>query len=183
MNNNWTSLQTRWQKSPHNNVTGAVPLATLSSDEQESPVIGALSAPHMKPLPRVPLPDDTDLERRDLLADLRWWLPEIFGAFLAAASLICTVIVLRKYQGRNLQDVHLPHLLNLNGLIAILATISRAGLTVPVSSILSQEYWLWLSSASKSPKSHPSLMDLEYSDSASRGAWGSLRFIYKTRRR
>lgn len=183
MNNNWTSLLFRWQKPPQNSATRAVPSATPSSDEPESRVNEVLSEHPMRPLLRVPLPDNIELKRRNLRSDLRWWLPEIFGAFFAAASLVCTVIVLRKYQGRNLQDVHLPHLLNLNGLIAILATISRAALTVPVSSVLSQEYWLWLSSTSKSPKSYPSLMDLEYSDSASRGAWGSLRFIYKTRRR
>ena len=182
MNNDSTSLQSRWQRTPPNGATYTVPSVTLPSDESESRVNDVLSANHTIPLLRAPLPDNVEL-KGSLWSDLRWWLPDIFGALVAAASLVCTVIVLRTYQGRNLQDVHLPYHLNLTSVIAILATISRAALTLPLSSVLSQEYWLWLSSASKSLKSHPTLMDLVYSESASRGAFGSLCFIYKTKRR
>ena len=46
-----------------------------------------------------------------------------------------------------MQDVGLPSGLTLNGLIALLSTIARVALMVPVASVLSQEVWLWLSEA------------------------------------
>ena len=83
-----------------------------------------------------------------------------------------------------MQDVGLPSGLTLNGLIALLSTIARVALMVPVASVLSQEVWLWLSEAQAIPTSHRAqLQDLEYSDAASRGAVGSLLILRHVRRR
>ena len=93
------------------------------------------------------------------------------------ASLIALIVLMCNYRGRSLEQVELPVTLTLNGLVAILSTINRAALMVPVGSVLSQEVWLWLSgSSNKSAHQRSRLRDLEPSDIASRGAWGSLIF-------
>ncbi len=118
-----------------------------------------------------------------LLFLLRWWVPEIFASVLSLASLISLIIVVRTYQGSGLQHLHLPTFLTLNGLVAIISTISRAALMVPVGSVISQEAWIWLSRGSRNPGPRGTLGDLEYLDAASRGGWGSMVLIFKTKRR
>ena len=51
---------------------------------------------------------------------------------------------------------------------------------VPVGSAISQEVWLWLS---KAQKDSGVLQNLESSDAASRGSWGSLIFLVRARTR
>ena len=110
----------------------------------------------------------------------RWWLPELFASLLSVASLVSLIAVLRHYHGRGVQDLRLPSSLTLNGLVAILSTITRASLLVPIGSAISQEVWLRLS---KSQKGRGRLQDLEFSDAASRGSWGSLVFLIRARTR
>lgn len=74
-----------------------------------------------------------------LLRSLRWWLVEIFASLISVASFIATVSVVKHYQGQGVQEVNLPSSLNLNGLIALLSTVNRVALMVPVASVLSQE--------------------------------------------
>ena len=123
-------------------------------------------------------------QRAKLISDLRWWVPEIFATVLSVASLIALIALVWNYQGRSLDQSHLPASLTLNGLVAIISTINRAALMVPVGSVMSQEVWLWLSSRSNSSARHGGrLKDLEISDSASRGAWGSVVFLLTPNRR
>ena len=123
-------------------------------------------------------------QRAKLISDLRWWLPEIFATLLSVASLIALIALVWNYQGRSLDQLHLPASLTLSGLVAILSTINRAALMVPVGSVLSQEVWLWLSSSNTRSARHRSrLRDLEISDSASRGAWGSIVFLLTPNKR
>ena len=105
---------------------------------------------------------------------LRWWMPEIIASFLSITSLLSIVIVLIVYEGRGIDDLNLPNWLTLNGLVATLSTFNRVCLMIPVSSALSQEAWLWFSKASQDPKVSSRLRDLERSDHASRGVWGSI---------
>ena len=126
-------------------------------------------------LPKAAVAEYDTVQQRSTLSDLRWWLPELFASSLAFASLVSIVAVLRAYRGRDIQDVQLPRYLTLNGLIAILATISRTALMVPVGSVMSQECWLWLSN------SRGLLVDIEHFDGASRGAWGSVQLLFKAR--
>ena len=109
--------------------------------------------------------------------DLRWWLPEIVASVLSLVSFVSLVFLLWSYQGRSLEDLHLPASLTLNGVVAIISTINRAALMIPVGSIMSQEVWLWLS------KRRGRLADLDLSDAASRGAWGSMQFLIRPRKR
>ena len=119
----------------------------------------------------------------DIFSCFRWWLPEIFASVLSVACLLFLILLVRSYHGQTLQELNLPYSLTLNGLVALLSEVIRAALMVPIGSAMSQEVWLWLSEARKQSTRRGQLRDLEISDAASRGAWGSLLFLFKTRRR
>lgn len=112
-----------------------------------------------------------------------WWLPELFASVLSIASLLALVIVLRAYDGRGITDLNLPASLTLNGIVAAISTFNRVCLMVPVGAALSQEAWLWFSAARHQEGSHSRLGDLDLSDGASRGAWGSVVLLCFSRRR
>lgn len=114
---------------------------------------------------------------------LRWWLPEILASILSVASLLSIIIVLRVYNGRGLAELNLPASLTLNGIVAAIATITRVCLMVPVGSAMSQEAWLWFSASQQRGSARSRLIDLDLSDSASRGAWGSIVFLFFARGR
>jgi hypothetical protein len=111
----------------------------------------------------------------------RWWLFELLASVISIASLISLVLVLRHYSGRGLQELDLPYSLTLNGIVAAISTVNRVALMVPVGAAMSQEAWLWFSRQKGVCRSQ--LADLEDSDAASRGAWGSFLFLCKARRR
>lgn len=119
-----------------------------------------------------------------IFRSLRWWLVDIFATFASVLAFIAIIVLLRHYEGSGVTEVRLPIGLNLTGLLSLLATVSRVGLMVPVASALSQEIWTWLCESKRGPK-HRSrqLRDLELSDNASRGAWGSFLFLFRSRRR
>lgn len=105
-----------------------------------------------------------------LTTGLCWWLSEICASLLFIVSFLGLVVLVKHYEGKGVQDVNLPASFTLNGLIALLSTLIRAALMVPVGSALSQEAWVWLSRVGKTQKGHAQLLDLELSDAASRGA-------------
>lgn len=111
-----------------------------------------------------------------------WW-PELLASSLSIIALVAIVIVLRVYNGRSIDNLNLPRYLTLNGLIALIATFDRMFLVIPIGSALSQEAWLWFAKneGKMFPKSR--LRDLNRSDSASRGAWGSLLFLFTSPQR
>lgn len=117
------------------------------------------------------------------LTFFRWWLPEILASVLSIASILVIAIVLRVYNGRSLDDLNLPKYLTLNGLVAAIATFDRVFLIVPVGSAISQEAWLWFAHNDGCANPESRLRDLNLSDAASRGAWGSLIFIFYTPKR
>lgn len=104
------------------------------------------------------------------------------ATLVSIASFVAIVVVARKYRGQGLQDVHLPSQLSLNGLIALLSTVCRIALMIPVESAISQEVWTWLY-GTRVGNNRRQLRDLEISDEASRGAWGSFRFLLQARRK
>ena len=119
----------------------------------------------------------------DVLSILRWWQPELFASALTLAAFIALIAVINHYDGVAVQDLKFPTSLTLNGLIALLSTFIRASLMVPIGSALSQEAWIWLSENRYHQSRHGQLRDLEFSDAASRGAWGSFLSLFRTRRR
>jgi hypothetical protein len=146
---------------------------------------------------RTPIPTDLDTDdgHTALIASdasrtkpsrgsfLRWWFLEILTSIISVASLLSTVVVLRHYDGLNVNDLNLPSSLTLNGIIAAIATLNRVALMIPVGSAMSQEVWLWFSSVAHKDTCRSRFSDLNLSDAASRGAWGCLVFLFVARRR
>lgn len=114
---------------------------------------------------------------------IRWWLAEILASIVLVASLIGIIIMVIHYRGQKPEDIHLPLQLSLNGLVALLSTICRVALMIPVASVISQEVWMWLYESHKDSINHHQLRDLELSDEASQSAWGSFKFLLQTRRK
>ena len=113
----------------------------------------------------------------------RWWLPEILASGLSVISVGSLIILLKVYDRRGLKDIDLPGSLTLNGLIAFISELARVALMVPVGSALSQEIWLWLSRVRTGSTCKSQVQDLDLSDAASRGAWGSFMLLFKAPRR
>ena len=126
---------------------------------------------------------ETAAARRQPNGFLRWWAPELVSTGFSLACLATLIAILRAYDGRSLGDLRLPPWLTLNGLIAFIATLNRVALVAPIEATLSQEAWLWFSSARQAANPQSRLVDLEISDRASRGAWGSLMFLFQGRGR
>ena len=116
-------------------------------------------------------------------AYLLWWVPEIVASILSVASLMAVVWILRVFEGRSISDNQLPDWLTPNSIIAAISTLNRVCLLVPVSSAISQEAWLWVSSKRHKAAYQSRLIDLDLSDNASRGAWGSLVLLVRARGR
>lgn len=88
---------------------------------------------------------------------------------LALGLLAAIISILAHFEGRTLPDW--PLSINLNTLIALLATIMRAVMLVAVCEVLSQLKWSWFS------RPRP-LSDLQRFDRASRGAYGSVQLLF-----
>lgn len=122
----------------------------------------------------------TDSHRRSTLGiTLRWWMPELLASFMSIISLLAIVAVLVVYDGHSLDSLELPRQLSLNGLVAILATLHRTFLAVPLGSFISQQGWLHFAKSKRKPHH---LRDLPRFGDAANGAWGSLLFILRSPR-
>ena len=98
----------------------------------------------------------------------------------SVAFAVSLVTMVRSHDGGDVEEgLDRYHRLTLKGLIALLSTITRAAFMVPVASVTSQRVWIWLSKAGKRLICHDQLQDLEIIDKASRGAWGSIFFLFK----
>lgn len=106
------------------------------------------------------------------------WLPEIAALIMALTCLLTIYVVLRKNKGREVASLNISGRLTLNGAVAILATILRVSLLVPVASAVSQEIWLWM--IQNGSRTHPRsrLGDISLSDAGSRGVWGSIKLVF-----
>lgn len=131
----------------------------------------------------IPLQDPTSAVNKDTSSWFRWWFPEILASIVSVTSMGSLIVILTVYDRRALKDIDLPSSLTLNGLIALISELARVALMVPVGSAVSQEVWLWLSRVRTRSTRRSQLRDLEFSDAASRGAWGSFIFLFKARRR
>ncbi|ERS95456.1 hypothetical protein HMPREF1624_08334 [Sporothrix schenckii ATCC 58251] len=104
-----------------------------------------------------------------ILGDWAW---EIWFCFISVASFITIVAVLGSYNNNALPQ--LPLHISLNTLVALLATLAKAALMIPIAESISQWKWNWF-------RTHRSLADFHTFDLASRGLWGSVSLIGKTR--
>lgn len=97
---------------------------------------------------------------------------EIIATVVSLASLLVIAILLYIYDN---QPVFRWHDITLNALVSIFATISRLSLAVVISSSLGQAKWNWFA---RDPKL---LLAVDTIDAASRGLFGSLRLVWRTR--
>jgi hypothetical protein len=111
--------------------------------------------------------------RRHAAFTLGDWIWEFAAAVVSLGCLAAAIVVLAIYDDKSLTSWSFIFHANLNTVIAILSTLSRTALLVPVASCISQLKWIHLAS---SPRS---LRDFQIFDDASRGPWGALELIWR----
>jgi hypothetical protein len=102
------------------------------------------------------------------------WRLEAFSAVLSVLAFVGLIVVLATFNGKDVTSFH-HSFFTPNGIVAILTTIIRVAMLVLVSSMLSQEKWSYLA---KDQRGGRPIMSLSIFDSASRGAWGSAKFLF-----
>ena len=103
---------------------------------------------------------------------LSWW-PEIAWCAFNTALLITLAAILKAYDKQPARQ----WTVSLNTVVAAVSTICRASMAIPVSEGLSQLKW------NAFARSQRPLIDLQTFDQASRGPFGSLILLSKTRGR
>jgi hypothetical protein len=101
------------------------------------------------------------------------WTWEIISIILSILCMGAIVGILLVFHSRPAPT--LPSGITLNALISLLATISKAAMLVSVASCISLLKWQWFSRPRK-------LIYFNILDEASRGPWGSVDLLWKTRR-
>jgi hypothetical protein len=115
---------------------------------------------------------ENELDRPAWRVILSSWWPELVSCAVSIASATALAIVLHRFNNKTLPVWPLG--LTLNTLIAFLATISRCTFIIPATESVSQFKWLWFQ------KPRP-LRDFQTFDEASRGPWGSLKLLVRTK--
>ncbi|KAF2870097.1 hypothetical protein BDV95DRAFT_608119 [Massariosphaeria phaeospora] len=105
------------------------------------------------------------------LANLGWWW-EAGAAFVAVVCTSLIVAILLRMNDRPLGEW--PLRVQPNSLIALFSTIAKSALLVPLAECIGQLKWSYF----EQPRT---LERMEDFDLASRGPWGSLMFLWKTR--
>lgn len=103
-----------------------------------------------------------------LLADT--WFLEIACLVLGIGAFVIIVVLLAHYDGKQKFQWNG---VTLNAVVAVLATIARIGLVVPVAEALAQWKWMHFS------KEYKPLGDFGLLDDASRGTRGSLLLLWE----
>jgi hypothetical protein len=105
------------------------------------------------------------------------WLLEIISWVFSAICMAAVIGVLIKLQDDPLSEWTLDKRtgLTLNAYISILSKMAGASLILPVSEALGQLKWSWFQQNSKQ------MWDFEIFDNASRGPWGSLLLLVRTK--
>ena len=102
------------------------------------------------------------------------WLLEIISWSLSAACMAGIIIVLFVYKNKRIPSWPLG--LTLNAYISVLAKVASAALLLPVSEALGQLKWSWFNKGNSKK-----MWDFEIFDNASRGPWGSLLLLVRTK--
>ncbi|KAF2828242.1 hypothetical protein CC86DRAFT_207108 [Ophiobolus disseminans] len=115
------------------------------------------------------LQSDPKSGRKAALSRNGTWTFEILALAVALGAVASIIGVVFRYNGRALPDW--PHDITLNALIALLATVANATMSVCLSSGLSQAKWI------RFKQRAAPLSDMEAFDDASRGSWGSMKLL------
>jgi hypothetical protein len=105
-----------------------------------------------------------------------WWPWEWLCELLAIGSLGAMCFALWYYQDRPQSDWQQSYF-TLNGLVALLATLTKTGLIIPVSAAIGQRKWLRFMPNRKGIDRARRVGDFEAFDEASRGSLGSAKLI------
>ncbi|KAI8627981.1 hypothetical protein F5Y19DRAFT_439134 [Xylariaceae sp. FL1651] len=97
------------------------------------------------------------------------WILEIVTIIIAWGAVGSIVGVLAHFNGRPLPEW--PYYITLNALIALLATVATATMSISLQNGLSQLKWV------RFKESRAPLTDMETFDEASRGTWGALKLL------
>lgn len=108
-------------------------------------------------------------KKRSRCAPVVLWQFELGSVLLSIATFIALILFLRVYQGRSLSEWTLP--LSLNAIIAILSTVFKSSVVMPVGEGIGQLKWIWFARRSRS------LAHLDHLDVASKGPWGSITLL------
>jgi hypothetical protein len=110
---------------------------------------------------------------------LKRWLLEILSWLLSAACMFAIIAVLVVLKDQKLTKWSLAEKtgLTLNAYISVLSKIAGAALILPVSEALGQLKWSWFLGHSRQ------MWDYEIFDNASRGPWGALLLLIRTKGR
>lgn len=114
-----------------------------------------------------------DTPKRPAQFTLRDWEWEIGACIFSLGCFAAVVGVLASYDAKSLTSWNFVFGITLNTLVAILSTLSRSSLLVPVTSCISQLKWIHLVAAPRP------LREVQVFDDASRGPWGSLELIWR----
>ncbi|KAI0608297.1 DUF3176 domain-containing protein [Pyrenophora tritici-repentis] len=108
---------------------------------------------------------------------IKRWLLEILSWAFSALCMAAVIGVLISYKDDPLSNWSLADKtgLTLNAYISILSKMAGAALILPVSEALGQLKWSWFQQNSKQ------MWDFEIFDNASRGPWGSLLLLMRTK--
>jgi hypothetical protein len=108
---------------------------------------------------------------------IKRWLLEIISWVFSAMCMGAIIVVLFTFRNDPLTNWPLDNKigLTLNAYISILSKMAGAALILPVSEALGQLKWSWFQQNSKQ------MWDFEIFDNASRGPWGSLLLLIRTK--
>ncbi|KAK5997431.1 hypothetical protein PT974_02787 [Cladobotryum mycophilum] len=106
---------------------------------------------------------------------LKAWMPEIWCCILAIVLLVVLAITLSLFDGQCLPDWPLGF--TVNTAVALLSTVCRTAVVIPIAEGISQLKWNWFVTGQRPVR------DIHVFDQASRGPWGSLMLLTKVRGR
>ncbi|KAI9658615.1 MAG: hypothetical protein M1821_002175 [Bathelium mastoideum] len=114
---------------------------------------------------------------------LKWWLFELLAWTFSLATLCAFVLLLHQYNGK-MQSDWPSRAFTLNALVALIATLTRVSLIVPIAQAISQAKWDWFSNKDRHDvRGGKPLADLETFDNASRGPYGGLGLLWRLKGR
>ncbi|KAK3725448.1 hypothetical protein LTR37_000418 [Vermiconidia calcicola] len=102
------------------------------------------------------------------------WLAEIACIVIGVILIIALCVLLWSYDGEPAPHLG-PAFVTLNTIVAVLSVCASAALIFPVAECISQLKWIYFE------KDYRRLTDMDAFDKASRGWWGGLGLLWKTR--
>ena len=106
-----------------------------------------------------------------------------FGAVAVAISALVSLIALAVVYGNQPLSSWKTTMFSINGVVATLTTVMKASLGMAIADSISQGKWIWFSPSHGRQNNFVGndLWDITLIDDASRGSWGSLRWLFKTK--